>query len=76
MEVLERFVSGYNDMGHSKTGMAPSLVTGKDVLRIWERMRKWPVKIRRTKATGVSSMGQTLRFSKEMMRLARRLEHN
>jgi hypothetical protein len=40
LDVLEKFVSGYSDAVHSSTGMAPSLVSDKNVLRIRERLRK------------------------------------
>jgi hypothetical protein len=40
VDVLDNFNSGYNDTVHSSTGMAPSLVNDKDVLRLWESMRK------------------------------------
>jgi hypothetical protein len=34
VDVLEKFVSGYNETVHSSAGMAPSLVGYKDVLRV------------------------------------------
>jgi hypothetical protein len=40
MDVLDKFVSGYNYSVHSSTGMAPSNVSDKDVLRIWNRLTK------------------------------------
>ena len=40
MDVLDKFISGYNETVHSSTGMAPSLVSDKHLLRIWEKMRK------------------------------------
>ena len=40
VDVLDKFVSCYHDAVHSCTVMAPSLVSDKDVLRIWESMRK------------------------------------
>jgi hypothetical protein len=35
MDVLEKFVSGYNVSKHPSTRMASSLVCDKDVLSIW-----------------------------------------
>lgn len=34
-DVLDTFVTGYNDTMHSSIGMAPSCVRDKDVLRMW-----------------------------------------
>ena len=37
--VLPQFFTGYNDVVHSATGMAPSKVTDSDIIEIWNRMR-------------------------------------
>ena len=40
VDILDKFVAGYNVSVHSSTGMAPSLVRDKDLLRLWE-MTYW-----------------------------------
>jgi hypothetical protein len=40
VDALNKFITGYNDTMHSSTGMTPSLLCDKDVLHIWERMKK------------------------------------
>jgi hypothetical protein len=35
IDVLPKFVKGYNDTVHSATGMTPSKVTDTDILKIW-----------------------------------------
>jgi hypothetical protein len=76
VDVLDKFITGYNNTMHSSTGMAPSLVSDKDVLHKWERMRKRQAKIRKAKAPPIYSVGQTVRISKEKMRFARGFEQN
>jgi hypothetical protein len=71
VDVLDNFITGYNDTMHLSTGMAPSLVSDKHVLHIWERIRKRQGKIREVKATPIYSVGQTVRISKEKLRFAR-----
>ena len=39
IDVLPKFVRGYNDAVHSTTGMAPSEVTDSVILTIWNKMR-------------------------------------
>jgi hypothetical protein len=55
VDVLEKFVSGY--AVHSSTGMAPSLVSYKDVLRIWERMRNRQARIKNVRSPPIYSVG-------------------
>jgi len=57
MDLLDNFVSGYNDTVHSSTGMAPSLVSDKDVLRIWDRMRKREARIKEVRSPSIYSVG-------------------
>ena len=38
IDVLPKFVKGYNATVHSTTGMAPSNVRDTDVLTIWNKM--------------------------------------
>ena len=38
IDVVPRFVRGYNDSVHSATGMPPSKVTDSDILTIWNMM--------------------------------------
>jgi len=39
IDVLPKFVKGYNATVHTTTGMAPSDVSDTDVLTIWNKMR-------------------------------------
>jgi hypothetical protein len=75
VDVLDMFVSGYNTV-HSSTGIAPPLVSDKDVLRIRERMTKRQARIRESKSPPIYSVGQKVRISKEKMKFARRFEQN
>ena len=47
IDVLPKFVRGYNDAFHSTTGMAPPKVTDSDILAIWNKMRTKYSSIRR-----------------------------
>jgi hypothetical protein len=76
VHVLEKFVSGYNDAVHSSTGMAPSLVSDKDVLLIWERMRNRQARIKKVRSPPIYSVGQTVRISKGKMQFAKGFEQN
>jgi hypothetical protein len=38
--VFDKFISGYNSTVYSSTVMAPPVVPDKDLLHVWERMRK------------------------------------
>lgn len=51
MDVFCNFLVSYNNTVHSSIGMAPSLVSDKDVLRIWKRMRKREAKIKSQRST-------------------------
>ena len=39
LDVLPKFIKGYNASVHSSTGMAPADVRDTDVLTIWNKMR-------------------------------------
>ena len=74
IDVLPRFVKGYNDTVHSTTGMAPSEVTESDILAIWNRMRTRHRAIRSAKVR--YSVGQHVRISKEKLKFAKGGEQN
>ena len=74
IDVLPKFVRGYNDAVHSTTGMAPSMVTDSDILTIWNRMRSNHSSIRR--AAVRFSVGQHVRISKEKLKFAKCGEQN
>ena len=74
IDVLPRFVRGYNDRVHSATGMAPSKVTDADILAIWNKMRTRHSAIR--SATVRYSVGQHVRISKEKLKFAKGGEQN
>jgi len=76
VDVLDKFVSGYNDTVHSSTGMAASLARDKDVLRIWERMRKQQARIKKVRSPPIYSAGQTVRISNGKMQFAKGFEQN
>ena len=69
IDVLPRFVKGYNDTVHSATGMASSEVTDSDILAIWNRMRTRHRAIR--SAAVRYSVGQHVRISKEKLKFAK-----
>lgn len=58
VDVLDKFLVGYKNTVHSKTGMAPSFVSDKNVLRIWERTRKRQAKIKRVRGPPIYYVGQ------------------
>ena len=74
IDVLPKFVRGYNDTVHSTTGMAPSKVTDSDILAIWNKMRSKHSSIRRTAVR--FSVGQHVRISKEKLKFAKGGEQN
>jgi hypothetical protein len=69
IDVLKKFVKGYNDTIHSTTGMAPSKVTESDVLKIWCKMRVKHNSIRRVPAK--YRVGQYVRISKVKLKFAK-----
>ena len=74
IDVLPRFVKGYNGTVHSATGMALSAVTECDILAIWSRMRTRHTSIR--SAAARYSVGQHVRISKEKLKFAKGGEQN
>ena len=74
IDVLPRFVRGYNDTVHSATGIAPSKVTDAYVLAIWNKMRTRHSPIR--SATVRCSVGQHVRISEEKLKIAKRGKQN
>ena len=74
IDVLPKFVRGYNDTVHSTTGMAPSKVTDSDILAIRHKMRSKHSSIRRTAVR--FSVGQHVRISKEKLKFAKGGEQN
>jgi hypothetical protein len=75
VDALERFVSGYNGAVHWSTGMAPSFVGNKDVLRIWERTRKRHARPKRSKCL-VYCVRETVRIIKEKRRLTKKFKQD
>jgi hypothetical protein len=73
VDLLDKVVSDKNDAVHSSMGMALPLVTNKDVLPIWEKMRTRQARIKLAKAQAFC-VGQTVRFSKEVFRQGARAE--
>ena len=74
IDVLPKFVSGYNDTVHSATSMAPSKVTDSDILAIWNKMRSRNSSIRR--AAVRFSVVQHVRISKVKLKYAKGGEEN
>jgi len=50
IDVLPKFVRGYDDMVQSSTGMASSRVTDSDILEMWKRMEVRRRRVRVAKA--------------------------
>jgi hypothetical protein len=74
VDVLHKFVKGYNATVHSTTGIAPARVTDSDVLAIWERMKEKRVRI--PIAQPKFRIGQHVRISKEKTKFAKGGEQN
>jgi hypothetical protein len=74
IDVLPKFVKGYNDTFHSTTGMTPSKVTDTDILKIWRTMRAKLNSICRAPAK--FRVGQHVRISKEIHKFAKGGEQN
>jgi len=74
IDVLQDFVTGYNQTVHTATGMSPAQVSDKDVLAIWHRMNKKARRVRPSKARYVA--GQLVRISKAKVRFAKSVEQN
>jgi hypothetical protein len=62
IDVLQDFVTGYNQTLHTATGMAPAQVCDKDVLAIWRTMNKKARRVRPVKAK--YGPGELVRISK------------
>jgi hypothetical protein len=75
IEVLPKFITGYNAIIHSTTGMAPGNVRDTDVLAIWNKVQK---KVKRAKrlATLKFRVGQHVRISKEKVKFGNGGEQN
>jgi hypothetical protein len=69
IDVLQKFLRGYNASVHSTTGMAHARVTDPDVLAIWTRINKKERKIAIAKPK--LRVGQHARISKEKMKFAK-----
>ena len=67
IDVLDKFVKGYNDTVHSAIGMAPSRVRESDVLAIWNRMMKQQLRGAR-QAPVVYHIGDNVRISREKIK--------
>lgn len=75
IDVLDKFVEGYNNTVHSTTGMPPALVSARDVLKIWQRMQARTVAAAAPRKA-IYKVGQTVRISKEKMHFAKGFEQN
>jgi hypothetical protein len=75
LDVLPKFVQGYNATVHTTTGMASAKVSDTDVLAIWNRMNE---KAQRLKLLAEIRyrVGQYVRMSKQKMKFAKGGEHN
>jgi hypothetical protein len=74
VDVLQKFVKGYNATVHSTTGKAPARVTDSDVLAIWERINEKRDRIHI--AQPKFRIGQHVRISKEKIKFAKGGEQN
>ena len=75
IDVLPKFVIGYNASIHSTTGIAPSSVRDTDVLAIWNRMKEKADKAKRLDKLKFR-VGQHVRISKEKVKFAKGGEQN
>jgi hypothetical protein len=74
IEVLPKFVEGYNATVHSSTGMPPANITDSDVLAIWKRMQTKQSRVH-TKRTKYR-VEQHVRISNEETKFAKGAEQN
>jgi len=74
IDVLQKFVRGYNATVHSTTGMPPARVTDSDILTIWQRINEKQGKIPITQPR--FRVGQHVRISKEKMKFVKGGEQN
>jgi len=75
IDVLPKFVKGYNATVHSTTGMAPADVSDTDVLTIRNKMRGKVGKTQRLSKLKFR-VGQHVRISKEKIKFAKGGEQN
>jgi len=75
IDVLSKFVKGYNARVHSTTGMAPADVRDTDVLTIWNKMRGKADRARRLSKLKFR-VGQHARIRKEKMKFPKGGEQN
>jgi len=75
LDVLPRFIQGYNASVHSSTGMAPADVRDTDVLTIWNKMRGKAAQTR-SLSKPKFRVGQHARISKKKMKFAKGGEQN
>jgi hypothetical protein len=69
IDVLPKFVKGYNDTIHNTTGMDPSKLTDTDILKIWRKMRAKHASV--SSAPVKFKLGQHVRISKEKLKFAK-----
>ena len=70
IDVLPKFVKGYNATVHSTTGMAPADVSDTDVLTMWNKICGKEGKTQRLSKLKFR-VGQHVRISKEKMKFAK-----
>ena len=75
LDVLSKFIKGYNVSVHSSTGMASADLRDTDVLTIWNKMRGKAAQTRRLNKPKFL-VGQHVRISKEKMKFAKGGEQN
>ena len=72
IDVLQDFLTAYNNTVHSTTGMAPSKINETNVLEVWRRMNSHQQKQKPIRF----SVGQNVRISKEKMKFAKGFEQS
>ena len=72
IDVLQDFLTAYNNTVHSTTGKAPSKINETNVLEVWRRMNSHRQKQKPVRF----SVGQTVRISKEKMKFAKGFEQS
>jgi hypothetical protein len=74
IDVLPKFIKGYNATVHIAIGMAPANVTDKDILTIWNTLTAQRYRTRSGKSR--FRIGQHVRISKGKMKFAKGSEQN
>ena len=72
LDVIDKFLTGYNTSIHSKIGMPPSKVNPSDIYSVWQRMNCLLAKISQGRVK--LKVGDLVRITKEKVKFAKEYE--